>query len=59
MELGHLLSGWMRVALVRWGLATAEVASIAVRANAVITVFDGMTHGTSRGSVTVGGTREC
>jgi hypothetical protein len=37
MELGHLLSGWMRVALVRWGLATAEVASIAVRANAVIT----------------------
>jgi hypothetical protein len=33
------LLGWMRAALVRWVLATAEVASIAVTANAVIRVF--------------------
>jgi hypothetical protein len=34
-----LLLGWMWAALVRWVFATAEVAKIAVTANAVIRVF--------------------
>jgi hypothetical protein len=39
VDLNHRVGGLGADALVRWGLATADVASIAVTANAVIKAF--------------------